>query len=68
VDARAAAEGAPELLLVVYADNAPALRMYRGLGFVPATVPALEAVLAAEAAETGRRRVALRVATEGAGG
>ena len=57
--ARAAACGAPELLIVVYADNTPALRLYGKLGFAPATVPALEAQLAAEVARTGRRRIAL---------
>jgi hypothetical protein len=46
----AAACGAPELVLVVYADNTPALRLYRKLGFVPTIVPALEPLLTAEAA------------------
>ncbi len=59
--ARAAACGAPELLGVVYADNTPALRLYDKLGFAPAAVPALDPLLAAEAAKTGRRRIALRV-------
>jgi len=61
--ARAAACGAPELLIVVHVDNTPALRLYGKLGFAPASVPALEPLLAAEAARTGRRRVALRAAT-----
>jgi hypothetical protein len=59
--ARAAACGAPELLIVVNADNTPALRLYGKLGFEPTTVPALEPHLAAEVATTGRRRIALRV-------
>lgn len=58
--ARAVACGAPELLIVVNTDNTPALRLYGKLGFEPTTVPALEPLLAAEAAKTGCRRVALR--------
>jgi len=60
--ARAAACGAPELLIVVSADNTPALRLYDKLGFAPTTVPALESLLAAEAARTGRCRITLRAA------
>jgi L-amino acid N-acyltransferase YncA len=63
--ARAAAVGAPELLLVVYADNTPALRLYERLGFEVTTVPTLEPVLTAEAARTGRRHVALRARLAG---
>jgi ribosomal protein S18 acetylase RimI-like enzyme len=53
----ARAEGAGELLLLVFEDNDPAIRLYRKLGFDLRTVPALEPELERERLETGRRRV-----------
>ena len=50
---RARAEGAPDLKLVVLADNTPAIRLYRKLGFEPYPLPAVEA-------PAGLRRLVLR--------
>jgi ribosomal protein S18 acetylase RimI-like enzyme len=57
---RARRDGVEEVLLALYADNGPALGLYRKLGFAPATLPELVPLLAKEAAATGRRRVTLR--------
>lgn len=56
---QAQAEGAADLLLSVYAHNAPAIALYRKLGFEPATIPALEAGFEVGAQE-GRRMVVMR--------
>jgi len=65
VIAEAVAQGATELLLAVYEDDARAVRFYWKLGFERVTVPALEPLLAAETAPSGRRRVVLRKRLEG---
>ncbi len=57
---QAEAEGAPDLFLRVFEDNAPALALYGKLGFEPVTLPALEDELAADVQKYGRRRVPLR--------
>jgi signal peptidase I len=56
---QAHAEGAPELFLRVFEDNAPALALYHKLGFAPVTLPGLDADLAADVQKYGRRRVPL---------
>jgi signal peptidase I len=53
-------EGATELFLDVFEDNAPAVRLYRKLGFEPVTLPALEGELATDVEKPGRRRSPLR--------
>jgi ribosomal protein S18 acetylase RimI-like enzyme len=60
VIAQASAEGAPELFLNVYADNCPALDLYRKLGFERVMLPVLEEEFIAEGQRNGRRRVTLR--------
>jgi ribosomal protein S18 acetylase RimI-like enzyme len=57
--AQVAAEGGREVRLAVYPDRAGAAALYRKLGFVPVTVPALEPLFAEELAREGRRRVVL---------
>lgn len=57
---QARSRGASELLLVVYEDNLPAIRLYEKLGFARITRPALEPLLAEEKAQTGRRRIVMR--------
>lgn len=63
---QARAEGARELLLLVYEDNPtgtfslPAINLYRKLGFARVKLPALEAQLQAEKTQTGRRRIVMR--------
>ena len=58
--------GADEVRLTVFAGNAPALALYRKLGFVPGGSAALAERLDAEVRRGGRRRVALRLALNGA--
>ena len=58
--------GADEVRLTVFAGNAPALALYRKLGFVLGGSAALAERLDAEARRDGRRRVALRLALNGA--
>ncbi len=53
-------EGAAGLFLDVFEDNAPAIALYRKLGFERASLPALEAERTADVQEYGRRRVTLR--------
>jgi signal peptidase I len=53
---QAQAEDAPELLLNVFADNAPAIALYHKLGFERVMVPALEARFGT-AAQRGERRM-----------
>jgi GNAT superfamily N-acetyltransferase len=60
VISQAAAEGAPELLLAVFQDDAGAIRLYRKLGFEQVALPALEPQLEAEKQQFGRRRVVMR--------
>ena len=57
---QARAEHAPGLFLRVFEDNAPALALYRKLGFEPVALPALADDLAADVRNYGRRRVPLR--------
>jgi RimJ/RimL family protein N-acetyltransferase len=52
---------AAELDLTVYADNVPALALYRKLGFAPGGAPALIERLDAEARRGLRRQIALRL-------
>ena len=53
-------EGAAELCLYVFENSAPALALYRKLGFERVALPALEEELAADVEKFGRRRVTLR--------
>jgi ribosomal protein S18 acetylase RimI-like enzyme len=53
-------EGAAELCLCVFENNAPAIALYRELGFERVALPALEAELAADVRKYGRQRVPLR--------
>jgi ribosomal protein S18 acetylase RimI-like enzyme len=57
---QARAEGALELFLRVFEDNAPALALYRKLGFEQVTLPALDADLVADVQKYRRRRLPLR--------
>ncbi len=59
VIAQAAAESAPELLLVVFEDNARAVSLYCKLGFEQVTLPALESLLIAEQQQFGRRPIVM---------
>lgn len=59
--ARARAEGAKELSLLVYKENRSAVSLYRGLGFEPSPIHGLEDQLEEELKATGRRRIAMRL-------
>ncbi len=59
--------GARELLLTVFADNLPALALYRKVGFVPGGSPALTERLDAEARAGGRRQAPMRLTLNSAG-
>jgi ribosomal protein S18 acetylase RimI-like enzyme len=52
-------EGAPELSLLVFSDNLPAVSLYRKMGFERVLSPELEARLEEEEKHTGRRRVVM---------
>ncbi len=54
---QAQSEGAREVLLVVLADNAPAIQLYRKLGFAHIAHPALDEQFSTEP----RRRIVMRV-------
>jgi ribosomal protein S18 acetylase RimI-like enzyme len=53
-------EGASELSLEVLENNAPAIALYRKLGFDRVRSPAIDAELAADVQKYGRQRVLLR--------
>ena len=59
--AAARESGAVEVRLTVFADNAPALALYRKLSFSPGGSPALAERLDADARHCGRRQVPLRL-------
>ena len=59
---RARAQGAAELLLVVDEANAPAISLYRKLGFADVAMESLEPMLAPERKELRRRRIVMRFA------
>ena len=67
VIARASAEGARTLELLVFNDNVPAIQLYRKLGFEMHTIVELEPRLASEGAPSGRRRVVMRKRLKGRG-
>jgi len=60
VIAKARGEGQTKLDLLVYNNNVPAIQLYRKLGFAMHFIPELEPQLAAEGADSGRRRVVMR--------
>jgi GNAT superfamily N-acetyltransferase len=53
-------EGEAELFLFVFEDNAPAIALYRSLGFEPVSLPELEAEWVDDVKNYGRRRVPLK--------
>ncbi|MBI5650998.1 MAG: GNAT family N-acetyltransferase [Chloroflexi bacterium] len=57
---QAQSEGAHELRLIVFADNAPAIKLYRKLGFAICDAPEFTRVLHDKARVNGRRRVVMR--------
>jgi ribosomal protein S18 acetylase RimI-like enzyme len=65
VIAGARARGAAELRLSVYDGNAPAIALYRRLGFARVVLPTLEPTLAAEEQEVGRRRIVMSKRLDG---
>lgn len=54
------AEGVPELSLNVFADNAPAIALYRKLGFERVRIPALEVQFEAAARQGQRQMMSMR--------
>jgi ribosomal protein S18 acetylase RimI-like enzyme len=61
---QAQTEGARELRLLVYADNARAINLYRKLGFEFADAPEFARMLGDEVRQIGRRRVVMRCSLE----
>jgi signal peptidase I len=57
---QAQSEGARELRLPVYADNPPAINLYRKLGFELVDAPEFARMLGDEKSQTGRQRVVMR--------
>jgi ribosomal protein S18 acetylase RimI-like enzyme len=51
--------GAPELYLLVFENNQPAVKLYRKLGFKQQTLPTMEETLEKEERIYGRRRVVM---------
>ena len=60
VVARSIADGAPDLRLAVFEDNARAIALYAKSGFERITVAALEPGFEQEQAQTGRRRIVMK--------
>ena len=58
---RSVADGAPDIRLAVFEDNTRAIALYAKLGFERITVAALEPAFQQEKAQTGRRRIVMRI-------